>query len=110
MAVKEASDLPPGFVEWEAVSSDSHSSEYWIHILILLLKICVTLYDWRTFPETFAKSTNPDEKALYKLLKTVVGPQVIDVLIVSLPAFVSLTPLISILGERATSTQAGSYQ
>ncbi|AAW42093.1 hypothetical protein CNBC6970 [Cryptococcus deneoformans B-3501A] len=57
-AIKEANNLPEGFIEWETV--------------------CVTLYDWRTFPEQFAKSKHPDEKALYKLLHDQVGPTIIE--------------------------------
>ncbi|EIW72895.1 hypothetical protein TREMEDRAFT_59057 [Tremella mesenterica DSM 1558] len=57
-----ASNLPEGFVEWEAV--------------------CVTLYDWRTWPEQFSQSRHPDEKALYHLLKNEVGPKIIEELIV----------------------------
>ncbi|WVQ85710.1 hypothetical protein IAT38_007876 [Cryptococcus sp. DSM 104549] len=60
-AIKEANNLPEGFVEWEA--------------------ICVTLYDWRTFPEQFANSRDPDEKALYQMLKEEVGPTIIEVLV-----------------------------
>jgi hypothetical protein len=41
----------------------------------------VTLYDWRTFPEHFAKSRDPDEKALYHLLSKEVGPTIIGVLV-----------------------------
>jgi hypothetical protein len=41
----------------------------------------VTLYDWRTFPEHFAKSRDPDEKALYTLLTKQVGPTIIAVLV-----------------------------
>lgn len=48
----------------------------------------MTLYDWRTFPDQWAKSRDPDEKALYKLLVNDVAPQVIDVLIVSSIAYV----------------------
>ncbi|KAK4683745.1 hypothetical protein P7C73_g6483, partial [Tremellales sp. Uapishka_1] len=62
LAIREAGSLPEGFVEWEAV--------------------CVTLYDWRTFPEKFAKSSHPDEKALYKLLKDQVGPTVLSALVI----------------------------
>ncbi|KAI9634429.1 uncharacterized protein MKK02DRAFT_7781, partial [Dioszegia hungarica] len=61
LAVKEAANIPEGFVEWEAV--------------------CVTLYDWRTFPEQFAKSRNPDEKNLYTFLTQAVGPAVITALL-----------------------------
>ncbi|KAK8865602.1 hypothetical protein IAR55_000746 [Kwoniella newhampshirensis] len=61
IAAEDANTLPEGFVEWEAV--------------------CVTLYDWRTFPEQFAKSKDPDEKALYELLTEEVGPKVIEVLV-----------------------------
>ena len=63
LAVKEANNLPEGFVEWEAV--------------------CVTLYDWQTFPEQFKKSKDPDEKALYTMLTQHVGPTVIEALVVS---------------------------
>ncbi|WWD18222.1 hypothetical protein CI109_102672 [Kwoniella shandongensis] len=61
IAVKDANSLPEGFIEWEAV--------------------CVTLYDWRTFPEQFAKSKDLDEQALYELLTEEVGPKVIEVLV-----------------------------
>ena len=40
------------------------------------------MYDWRTFPEQFAKSRDLDEKALYKLLKEEVGPTIIEALII----------------------------
>ncbi|WVQ96981.1 hypothetical protein IAU59_004090 [Kwoniella sp. CBS 9459] len=52
---------PDDFVEWEAV--------------------CVTLYDWRTFPEQFAKSKDEDEQNLYALLTEEVGPTIIEVLV-----------------------------
>ncbi|CAK9783526.1 hypothetical protein CC85DRAFT_194526 [Cutaneotrichosporon oleaginosum] len=58
LAAREAASVPAGFIEWEAV--------------------CVTLYDWRTWPEQFAKSRDPDEKALYKLLVNDVAPQIIE--------------------------------
>ena len=60
LAAKEADNLPEGFVEWEA--------------------ICVTLHDWRTFPEQFKKSKHPDERALYTMLAQHVGPTVIEAL------------------------------
>ena len=60
LAVKMANTLPEDFVEWEAV--------------------CVTLYDWKTFPERFAKSKDADEKALYRMVVDTVGPQVIEAL------------------------------
>ncbi|GMK58207.1 hypothetical protein CspeluHIS016_0502390 [Cutaneotrichosporon spelunceum] len=60
LAIKEAAAVPEGFIEWEAVS--------------------VTLYDWKTWPEQFAKSRDPDEKALYKLLVNNLAPQIIEVL------------------------------
>jgi hypothetical protein len=41
------------------------------------------LYDWRSFPEQFAKSKDPDEKALYSLLTGQVGPTIIEALVVS---------------------------
>jgi hypothetical protein len=41
------------------------------------------LYEWQTFPEQFAKSKHPDEKALYRILTDDVGPQIIEVLEVS---------------------------
>jgi hypothetical protein len=41
------------------------------------------LYDWRTFPEQFAKSRDPDEKNLYTFLTEEAGPQVIEALVVS---------------------------
>nr|XP_018265064.1 uncharacterized protein I303_03246 [Kwoniella dejecticola CBS 10117]OBR87222.1 hypothetical protein I303_03246 [Kwoniella dejecticola CBS 10117] len=43
--------------------------------------VCVTLYDWRTFPEQYSTSKDPDEKALYNLLTQEVGPTIISVLI-----------------------------
>lgn len=46
------------------------------------MQVCVTLYDWRTFPEQFAKSRDPDEKELYKLLTQEVGPTIIDALVI----------------------------
>ncbi|WVF70980.1 hypothetical protein IAT40_005776 [Kwoniella sp. CBS 6097] len=52
---------PDDFVEWEA--------------------ICVTLYDWRTFPEQFASSKDEDEQNLYALLTGEVGPTIIEVLV-----------------------------
>ncbi|WVQ65253.1 uncharacterized protein L199_003426 [Kwoniella botswanensis] len=55
------SHIPSDFVEWEAV--------------------CVTLYEWRTFPEQFAKSKDPDERALYALLTEEVGPTIIGFLV-----------------------------
>ncbi|WVO13042.1 hypothetical protein L204_100651 [Cryptococcus depauperatus] len=58
VAVQEANSFPEDFIEWEAV--------------------CVTLHDWQTFPEQFAKSKHPDEKALYKLLTQTVGPTIIE--------------------------------
>ncbi|WWC68318.1 uncharacterized protein I206_102243 [Kwoniella pini CBS 10737] len=57
----ERSHIPSDFVEWETV--------------------CVSLYEWRTFPEQYNKSKDPDEKALYILLTQQVGPTIIDVLI-----------------------------
>ena len=42
----------------------------------------MTLYDWRTFPEQFAKSRDPDEKELYKLLTEEVGPTIIEALVI----------------------------
>ncbi|KAL7423616.1 hypothetical protein Q5752_001197 [Cryptotrichosporon argae] len=48
---KERDAFPEGFIEWEA--------------------ICVTLYDWKTVPQRFAKSRDPDEKALYGGLQQV---------------------------------------
>ncbi|WWC60648.1 uncharacterized protein I303_103222 [Kwoniella dejecticola CBS 10117] len=57
----ERSHIPTDFIEWEAV--------------------CVTLYDWRTFPEQYSTSKDPDEKALYNLLTQEVGPTIISVLI-----------------------------
>jgi flagellar biosynthesis GTPase FlhF len=44
-------------------------------------QVCVTLYDWRTFPEQFAKSRDLDEKALYQLLTKQVGPTIIAALV-----------------------------
>ena len=44
--------------------------------------MCVTLYDWRTFPQQFAKTRDPDEKVLYRILNDQVGPTVIEALVV----------------------------
>lgn len=44
-------------------------------------KVCVTLYDWRTFPEQFAKSRDRDEKDLYRYLTQDVGPVIIEALV-----------------------------
>ena len=52
------------------------------HGVKLIEQVCVTLYDWRTFPEQFAKSRNPDEKNLYTFLTQAVGPAVITALLV----------------------------
>lgn len=52
----------------------------------LTRQVCVTLYDWRTFPEQFAKSRDPDEKALYKMLEEV-GPTILEGLVVSCSNF-----------------------
>ncbi|KAL1405212.1 hypothetical protein Q8F55_008837 [Vanrija albida] len=60
LAVEEAAALPDGFIEWEAV--------------------CVTLQEWNSFPEQWAKSKDADEKALYRLLVDDVRPQVLEVL------------------------------
>ena len=46
-------------------------------------KICVTLFDWRTWPQQFAKSKHPDERALFRMLSIEVGPKVIEALVVS---------------------------
>ncbi|ODO12102.1 hypothetical protein I350_00888 [Cryptococcus amylolentus CBS 6273] len=59
-AVREANAVPEGFVEWEA--------------------ICITLYDYRTFPLQFASSKHPDEKALYSLLQKSICPPIIELL------------------------------
>lgn len=61
-AVQAAANLPEGFIEWEAV--------------------CVTLYDWRTWPEQFANSRHPDEKALYRLLRDSIAPTIIEALVI----------------------------
>ncbi|WVR05567.1 hypothetical protein IAU60_002586 [Kwoniella sp. DSM 27419] len=58
---EDTSHIPADFVEWEA--------------------ICVTLYDWRTFPEQFAKTKDLDERALYAMLTEEVGPTIIEVLV-----------------------------
>lgn len=76
LAVKEANNLPEGFIEWEAVSDNGTLQND-----IADCQVCVTLYDWRTFPEQFAKSRDPDEKALYHLLAKEVGPTIIGVLV-----------------------------
>ncbi|WVW80486.1 hypothetical protein I302_102469 [Kwoniella bestiolae CBS 10118] len=55
------SHISSDFVEWEAV--------------------CVTLYEWRTVPEQFAKSKDADEQALYALLTEEVGPTIIGFLV-----------------------------
>ncbi|ORY23948.1 hypothetical protein BCR39DRAFT_548463 [Naematelia encephala] len=60
LAAQESNKDLENFVEWEA--------------------ICVTLYDWRTYPEQFSKSRDPDEKNLYATLHDLVGPQVIEAL------------------------------
>lgn len=69
--LKEAANLPEGFIEWEAVSEQTFKAN---------CEVCVSLYDWKTFPEQFAKSKHPDEKALYKLLSAEVAPQIVEVL------------------------------
>ena len=38
------------------------------------------MYDWKTFPNQFAKSKHPDEKAFHKLLSTEIAPQIVEVL------------------------------
>ncbi|WWC88197.1 uncharacterized protein L201_003102 [Kwoniella dendrophila CBS 6074] len=58
---KDRSHIPSDFIEWEAV--------------------CVTLFEWRTFPEQFANSKDPDEQALYALLTEEVGPTIISILV-----------------------------
>ena len=40
-------------------------------------QLCVTIVEWEQFPERFAKSTYYAEKAFYKLLTTVIVPQVV---------------------------------
>jgi hypothetical protein len=45
-------------------------------------QVSITLYDWRTFPQQFAKSRDPDEKTLFRTLTEVVGPTVIEALVV----------------------------
>ena len=77
LAILKSNEFPEGFVEWEAVSGFHESRK------IANLKVCVTLYDWRTFPEQFAKSRDADEKALYQMLAQEVGPTIIDALVVS---------------------------
>ncbi|WRT66001.1 uncharacterized protein IL334_002952 [Kwoniella shivajii] len=57
----DRSHIPAEFVEWETV--------------------CVSLYEWRTFPEQFAKSKDLDEQALYSLLTEEVGPTIITILV-----------------------------
>jgi hypothetical protein len=78
--IKDAKDIPADFVEWEIVSN-------WLRKIVCTLlahvwQVCVTLYDWRTWPEQFAKSRDPDEKALYSLITKHVRPQVVEALIV----------------------------
>ncbi|WOO85751.1 Reticulocyte-binding protein 2 a [Vanrija pseudolonga] len=60
LAVQEAAALPEDFIEWEAV--------------------CVTLQEWSSFPEQWAKSKDADEKALYRLVADDIRPQVLEVL------------------------------
>jgi hypothetical protein len=76
LAAKQSKEFPEGFIEWEAVSlvncGPNRAND----------QICVSLYDWRTFPEQFASSRDADEKALYQLLSVDVGPTIIDVLVV----------------------------
>lgn len=62
--------------------------------LLTIVKICVSLYDWRTFPETFAKTRDADERNLYHVLSQQVTPVVIEALVVSL----------SLLSELADNT------
>jgi len=82
LAAKQAKELPEGFVEWEAVSGRGD--------IMTDGQVCVTLYDWRTFPEQFANSRDADEKALYQLLSVEVGPTIIDVLVVRFPYTLSM--------------------
>lgn len=39
--------------------------------------MCVTLKDWQSFPDRFAQSAHPDEKAMYRTLTKQICPQVI---------------------------------
>lgn len=75
LAAKKANDLPQGFVEWEAVSGPG------LQRGTPNAQVCVTLYDWRTFPEQFANSRDADERALYEMLHEEVGPTIIEQLI-----------------------------
>ena len=63
-------------------SSGSNTASELIKESWLTLQVCVTLYDWRTFPEQFAKSRDADEKALYQLLTKEVGPTIIEALVI----------------------------
>jgi hypothetical protein len=45
-------------------------------------QVCVSRWDWETFPENFALSRQADEKALYRYLKAEVAPLIIPGLIV----------------------------
>ena len=69
-------------------------------------QVCVSLYDWQTFPEQWAKSKHPDEKALYKVLTEDVGPQIIEVLQVGTESW---SPELTI-GQGSRAHQAGGNQ
>jgi hypothetical protein len=66
----EEEPLPPDFVEWEAVSQSRPSGGSWpmeereLTLRPAYRQICVTVEDWRAFPERFAGSRNANEKAL----------------------------------------------
>lgn len=66
--------------------------------MLTWVKICVSLYDWRTFPETFAKSRDADERNLYHVLSQQVAPVVIEALVVglTLPSELADTTLIPV--------------
>ena len=72
--------------------------------------MCVTLYDWRTFPQQFAKTRDPDEKVLYRILNDQVGPTVIEALVVCIASRSGIVTLKSFVDQRARPPQAGSYR
>lgn len=79
--------LPPGFVEWEAVSlTDSVSG--WLVCADMCVQLAVTLFEWEHVAEPFEKATHYLEKALYKVLSQTIVPDVTERLRVSyLPSF-----------------------
>lgn len=74
LAVQEAAALPEDFIEWEAVSVVQSQR------LDLTPQVCITLQEWSSFPEQWAKSKDADEKALYRLVVDDIRPQVLEVL------------------------------